>query len=323
VNRSSLPIPVELQRLRHVHGQEMRSADFRDALANEAQTRWWHNRAKHESYGVARGLEAFLDALPSGDAAIRVAPGVAYDCFGRELFVCTERWVALPEGLSEGRVVTLMLGPPESGKAARRGTVLLSAACPDPSPSRCLGEEGTLSWDFGAVPQIREGVPIVRVRRDDEAGWLLDPFSFRSRAAARARFGRGETLRGATDWRPWTAGSGTLLLGVDTVVSTAAAGFVRTPHYFAHFQGAGIPRELAQALDEGHRVGPLIPLLHLDEATPHRFTARVFLAFGRGDTGSPATPLGSLVQALYRRDIALCWLGIEPLPGTIGDMEPL
>ena len=74
--------PVDIQRLRHVPRELLRSRDFRDQAAASEQLRWWHNRALHDAFGVASGMSA---ALAADAASVLVQPGVAYDRVGREL----------------------------------------------------------------------------------------------------------------------------------------------------------------------------------------------------------------------------------------------
>src|SRR5690606_23425466 len=48
--------PTRWERQRYWHGQLLRSTDLGDQLVQEAQLRWWHNRAIHNAYGVVAGL---------------------------------------------------------------------------------------------------------------------------------------------------------------------------------------------------------------------------------------------------------------------------
>ena len=85
---------TELERLRYRQGQRLQSRDFRDQAAIDAQLRWWHNRALHNAYGIARGLEP---TLSENDGVVHIASGVAYDCYGRELTVRREWTVRVPD----------------------------------------------------------------------------------------------------------------------------------------------------------------------------------------------------------------------------------
>src|SRR5262249_23851380 len=57
---ASTPEQRDLERLRYWQGQMLRSRDFRDQAAQQAELRWWHNRALHNAYGVVAGLGVTL-----------------------------------------------------------------------------------------------------------------------------------------------------------------------------------------------------------------------------------------------------------------------
>jgi hypothetical protein len=84
------PAATELERLRYRHGQMLRSRDARDQVRIQAQLRWWHNRALHQAFGVVEGLRV-VDGQQ-----VTVEPGLAYDCFGRELLQPHLAAVAVP-----------------------------------------------------------------------------------------------------------------------------------------------------------------------------------------------------------------------------------
>src|SRR5262249_55260387 len=65
-------------------GQTIMGRDFRDQLAGEAELRWWHNRAAHNSFGL---LPPFPIVTINGNDAV-VPPFFGYDCYGRELLNC-------------------------------------------------------------------------------------------------------------------------------------------------------------------------------------------------------------------------------------------
>src|ERR1043166_7447247 len=85
----------ELQRLRYKQGQTLKSRDFRDQGRIERQMRAWHTRGVHNAYGVARGI---LDdfTIDSTSTDLIVHKGLAYDCFGRALLLCSQTSIHLP-----------------------------------------------------------------------------------------------------------------------------------------------------------------------------------------------------------------------------------
>ena len=126
--------------------------------------------------------------------------------------------------------------------------------------------------------------------------------------AARAHVGRGTTPRGGTNWRPWTANAGELFLGVETVVDTASSGFTGTPRYFVEVLGPMIPALLAEVLARVEGFGPVVPLLHVADAGPAVFRARILLPLGF----VPDELHRDLIRVMYKHDVGLCWFGIEP-----------
>src|SRR5216684_3962056 len=101
----------ELGRVAYWEGQMLRAEDFLDIERVEDQKRWWHNRAMHNAFGVYRGFEAkAVSATPNQAAAIQVTPGVAYDCFGRELVLeCQATVDILPKPQPQDNLRTLLV----------------------------------------------------------------------------------------------------------------------------------------------------------------------------------------------------------------------
>jgi hypothetical protein len=227
----------------------------------------------------------------SGRQLAGVTPGLAYDCYGRELLVRDARTVELPDSSLAVDVATLLL-----------------AAVGAADPCSLNGTHDTaLTWEPGAHPDVRVGVPLVRARRGEDSAWTLEPLSFATRPAARARVRRGTTPRGGTNWQPWTTNAGELFLGVETVVDTASSGFTGTPRYFVDVVGPMIPAPLAGALAQVEGFGPVVPLLHVADAGSAEFRARILLPLGFVPDESR-----DLIRIMYKHDVGLRWLGIEP-----------
>ena len=89
----------DLERLLYWQGQMLRSRDFRDQVAIGDERRWWHNRAIHAANGVAVGMEVGLSGNTFDGLSVTVGPGVAYDCFGREIVSMCENPVEKPSDL--------------------------------------------------------------------------------------------------------------------------------------------------------------------------------------------------------------------------------
>jgi hypothetical protein len=258
-----------LQRTRYWQGQMLRSGDFPSQLQTEAELRWWHNRALHNAYGVALGLETTASEQGGTITAIHVAPGVAYDCFGRALILQSERDIQLPDASGTIASFTLI--------ARYRET----AQFPDPRQmsgvcwSCCEGSTGLESPDFGwkatATLCVEDGVPLGRLLRASGAlnELRLDTAFVPAtpKPLARPYLAAGSTIPGSTAWAPWFAGNQQQVLGLETVVDTSAAGFTRVPCYFATLDG----------LDTSlHSIIPVI-LTHIQDLTPNSFRFRLFI----------------------------------------------
>lgn len=233
-----------LGRVRYWEGQMLRSSDFRDMQRIEAQRRWWHNRALHKAYGAYQGMQA-KEVTESGETFIRVAPGVAYDCFGRELVLECFARIAIPSVLS-ANVKGFTLQARYCGMERRDLTDDRSTTC-------CLSSQpssvGTAEFVWSAHQRVSpaEGIPLGRLPYSKGG----KPLRFRpfvpvpsQRPLARPRLGAGSTVPGSTVWQPWvyTTLDGndqpiSTEIGVQTTIDTSAAGFTDIPQYFAWLEG--------------------------------------------------------------------------------------
>jgi hypothetical protein len=258
-----------LQRTRYWQGQMLRSEDFPSQLQTEAELRWWHNRALHNAYGVALGLETSASEQAGSITGIHVTPGVAYDCFGRALILQCEREIPLPDASGTNTSFTLV--------ARYRET----AQFPDPRQtsgvcwSCCEGSTGLESpdfrWQATATLRVEDGVPLGRLLR---VGGALNQLRLDAafvpatpKPLARPYLAAGSTIPGSTAWTIWVADNEQQLLGLETVVDTTAGGFTRVPCYFATLDGldTGVPS-----------VNPVI-LTHIQDLTPNSFRFRLFV----------------------------------------------
>ncbi len=273
-----------IERVRYWQGQTLRSRDFNDQLSHDASLRWWHNRAIHNTYGIVAGLRSGVH-----QEQIVIAPGLAYDCFGRELLCLDRRSIAPPPDEPDG---------PESWRLVLRAasSQLLT---PTPLDFRWLPAAEPLSPDQGvilAVGSWTDGEFRLEGRRQQPS----------TRSLSRPRLGSGATVHGKTDWREWSVVGSfgrRSVSGVQVTVNTAAAGFKQTPCYFAFLRG-----------DPWIRSGGsvLIGLERVVEATPRSFVFSLWIQplFRPLSTPSVAEAPAPLAQ-LGRRQWSVCWLGIE------------
>src|SRR5262249_47036456 len=166
---------------------------------------------------------------------VRLGPGLAYDCFGRELVVTVAREIAVPESLTPASSLTLLLSYEETSRCA----------C-TPSTSHTSWTNCATVRDNAAVAwkerfERDDGVPLARIYEFDGEYRLDADYAVRiSRPLRRPKLVSATTLSGATTWEPWRVdigASSSLVLGLKTVVDTSSAGFLDIPCYFATLEG--------------------------------------------------------------------------------------
>lgn len=248
----------ELERVQYWQGQMLRSRDFREINAFDAQRRWWHNRALHNAYGVREGLVG-TPVPAKNPTAISISPGEAYDVLGRELILESSQIVLPPSNISPTKDTQLTLlirylppsGTLPPGKA--------SQLCWATGGSVASGT-AELVWKLGDRSDPSEGVAVAAVYYTKGKVKLAPHFVPKaSRPVARPLLASGSTIPGNTAWAPWSEGFTTDpndrtipdLIGVQTRIDTSAAGFTEIPCYFASLQGSvwnSQARQLAPAI---------------------------------------------------------------------------
>ena len=211
----------ELERLRYWKGQRLLSRDFRDQRSMDEQHRWWHNRAMHQAYGIASGFEA---VLTGGHVELR--PGIAYDCFGRELILFERKKIPVPP--QADKAFALLIRYKERGDYHRKMQV--GGACM-PGGGALFHEKADLLWQPADTWQTRDGVLLAMLNK----GELSRAEALMSRPISRPRIATDSMLPGASSWNKWTfrALRNNLVLGAQIAINTSAVGFPRTPCYFA------------------------------------------------------------------------------------------
>ncbi len=290
----------ELERVRYWQGQLLRCGDFRTQVNTDAQLRAWHNRALHNAYGIALGLE--ITPVPDTGAitGIRIEPGVAYDCFGRAVILVTEQVVPIPAAPSGGSgSMTLLLRYKETSQFPKPGET--SGVC----PTCCAGaapESPESAWKPSEQATSADGVPVARVTYD-RGQPLLDSLFVTpaSRPIAKPYLANGATVPGGTVWTAWKVGGvgNEITIGLQTVVDTSEAGFTRTPCYFAWLQGVDANlAELRQAS---------VIFTSIADPAPNHFTFRILVP-------SQVAAFEARAAAVRRAPFLayVCWLGCEP-----------
>lgn len=264
-----------LERMRYRQGKMLRAEDFQVQSSDTAQHRWWHNRALHNAYGVYQGLT--VSAAPSAAGVfmgVNIAAGIGYDCFGRELIVDSPQTAVLPMNVPQPPVTMVLLityAAIEGCNTESKQEICWTTAA----------TEGTVCFFWKPLHRVclEHGVPLAHVIYDGNGGITLDPNFVPpgSRPIARPTVASGVTLPATTNWEPWTisvatAAAGSVsapaLVGVQTTIDTSAAGFTRTPCYYAWLGGPLLDRNTGLLLPDMFR--------SLTNETPNGFTFQMW-----------------------------------------------
>ena len=231
----AMDILLELQRLKHWQGQMLRSLDLNDQNFFNSHLRAWHNRAQHEAYGISEGLQV---SIADTGRAVNISSGLAYDIHGRELILADEKVVQIPDAEIPEAGLLLVMGCCADGRIEPRHKLTEACLPGVPSDSSNL----IINWQHARSFSPYEGVALALLSSDN--GLELDPgfTPRRSRSRSRPLIAHSATLPGNTAWRLWhrdiaAGSSGAKILGLELEIDTAAAGFTRTPCYFAWLQG--------------------------------------------------------------------------------------
>jgi hypothetical protein len=282
----------DLERLRFAPGQALLSRDFRDQAAVDEQLRWWHVRGVHGAFGVALGLAL----VPDRKNPIFVAPGLAFDAFGRELLLGERREIP-PLPTAAGSAFTLMLRRlPDSGPSQD-----LTGACLGAPPVSTGNAE--LVWVPSSQLSPADGVPLARFAK---GAWDPDFRPPQARALARPRVASGATLVGGTSWELWEEtlqgpNGHKLALGVQVWVDTRTAGFTAPPCVFVSVLGNDPQSEGgAFSVPEAE---------HVARTTTQGFLFRTRV--GTLQQTGPGSISASSQLFSARLSFAVCWLAVQ------------
>lgn len=223
-----------LQRALFFEGQLLAAADLNTLFDFNRQLRWWHNRSLH-NWGIAFGLEVLGE---KGARVVTVQPGYALDCLGRDLVLTDRLDVPIPAaaGPLSYFLVAAYADDDSLPATQRRGPC-------DTAGTVRLDERPDLRWvrpdDPAADSRFRPGQDIVlasiQVQNCRLATAAADKERRYAAPAPQPLIASGQTMPGATPWKIWQESG--VVLGVQTRVDTARAGFRATPRYMAHIMG--------------------------------------------------------------------------------------
>jgi hypothetical protein len=287
----------DMQRLRHRPGEMLRSRDLRDQAAMDAELRWWHNTAVHNAFGVSVGLQSEI-----ASDEVTVEPGLAYDVFGRELWLNERASLRLPSEAADGSSLVLLAryrqSPCECHGQESEGSCL-------PGGRRGRNEQLQLILAKAERPGPQAGVVLAKLVFSASV-WRIEPLPYRARPFAGPYVGSGRTIPSQTIWTEReVAQLGGLVRVFWTEIDTSAAGFTQIPSYFAWING---PRLLS--VPAGGDIAGLLWPLYLENSLPQGF----HFAIGFVPLGKIWRLAGSAVIAALRSECYVSWLGIERLP---------
>jgi hypothetical protein len=280
--------PLELERLRHIERELLRSRDLRASVAYETELLWWHQRALHDSFGVASGLA--VDLAKGGEAVV-VAPGVAFDCYGRELRVSAARTVSVPDEVDD-RATLLARFAPDRARAS-------TGACDTEL------DEAELVWSGRRRLDPPAGVPLAVL---DSEGSLTPAAGARVRPFARPRVAAGATRPDGTPWQAFSifgAAASERAQGLEVRIDISPAGFTSTPCCFAWLQWPRLGRRTR------HELVRALALQFVERPGVDAFTFRIWTFLGLGSLGS-----AELVALARREQLWVSWLAVECQTGA-------
>jgi hypothetical protein len=236
-NQSAIP---DLDRVASFAGLRLEAKDLNDAAAVQRALRWLHNRGLH-GWGIGLG---FAVSGNKGDRQVRIGPGYALDCLGREIILAEAATKPVPAraGDAKGDPVRFYLVAAYPDDADLTVIERRTGECGTEGATR-LRDQALLYWKAQGEQAVAEGMEIVLAQAMVQDCALAAPLSLEQRRSARPPqqpfVAAGETVPGATPWEIWEEenGDGTSFLGIQTWVDTAAAQFGSTPYYQARVAG--------------------------------------------------------------------------------------
>jgi hypothetical protein len=228
---TSAPIP-SVERPVYFDGQRLTAEDLSDATGYSRALRELHNRALH-GWGVALGLAA---TGARGARSVRVEPGFALDCAGRELLLAEPCELPVPPTANPSRWLLVISAAPEAEPAERR-----AGECDTDGAVRLIDAPQVrwLSTTLESKGRVRTGLDVVLADAVVENCRLkldIDTTVRNELARPQPYVASGRTPAYETHWEEWTDSGAPA--GVTTTVSTAEAGFNSLPSYQARLGGS-------------------------------------------------------------------------------------
>lgn len=306
------PHSSPLNRIHYFDGQRLDAADLSDTSELEDRLRWLHLSAVHNTWGVASGLE--VTAAKSG-AMIGIAPGLAYDCYGREIILTEAAAVRVPARLIDKGIdaLTLAVFHPETSPDTPDGCFPAADA-----PFR------QIAWRWIEMGRpIRPGVdvPLARVLSDtsidDSVRHRTDVFEEPAKIM-RGRVEKGSQLAQGS-YLNWT-----------TTIDTLGAQFIETPLYFATLIDVSFDSLLGMAAnvspDAERQFAELAaklgaPLIQIVNPMPYQFQLQMWITVPRSFVSGFAGESSDIRDIFWQNTISpitfplpvsIDWIALQP-----------
>ncbi|MBP8001026.1 MAG: hypothetical protein KA314_02930 [Chloroflexi bacterium] len=321
---------TDSQRIRYFDGQLLTARDLRDDVAYEARMRGLHVRALHNTWGVALGLAVTVQ----NNNVVKVSPGIAYDCRGRELFSARDLLIGPPPRPLGSQVnawlFDLVIRYDESGERGRADSVLCTDGV-NPGEERPLWRWRFAGDAVGFTPtsttappeplRLGEEIPLARfVIQPTEP--RIGPPDFTERRNAQGLV-RPHIADGQVQ-QPLLPHPDGNELSFTMTINTSAGGFNQTPFYFARIT-VPILLDLAQ---QGGQTAELLrrllgPFVTIRTASRQSFILDIRFALSQPRGGVVLRRENFALLALLRRvagredvlSALVNWVGVEPTGG--------
>jgi hypothetical protein len=302
---TATPSIPQLERPAFYDGQQLAPDDLDAIQQYHRELRWLHNRTLH-NWGIGVGFDVTGE---KGAREVQISPGYGVDCQGRELLLAEQETMVVPAVAGAAVPVTYYLTASYLDDADLPVTESRQGVCTGPGAVR-RPERPRLRWqrpmDLNPTSRYRRGLDVILATVEVQACVLASAVSLADRRYAlpetRPYIAAGATPEGGTGWSLLPGNT-----GVESRVDTSAAGFGRTPVYFANLAGTRAQTSLNRILDGfGSVMDP----------SPTGFTFRVLMPRNLQLTPYIMNPTGAFTVSLPAtlRDTlrwSVTWTGIE------------
>lgn len=295
-------------RIVHKQGERLVAPDLQDEQGVESWLRAVHVVALHDTWGIALGFGVQAEADLGG---LLVAPGLAYDCQGREIVLAEAAALSLPTDWASAGYT--LVASYDASPAAADGP-----AAPCPNPDRPGRERPAFLWRRRGRVRLGDDVPLAAVFSNDGTPDLDLGVRRYVQPLVRPQVSSGVSPPDQP-WDRWKARNNRTVIGYQKVVDTTGGGFVGTPFYFAaisldpRFARVGTAAKLLAPL------GTSDVYSSVEEASPVGFTFRVTPGTSQQsgvDTGDLSRLFDAEVSEPGRTSpLLVSWVGVEPVAG--------